>query len=153
MVICVDFDGTVAAPQVSGDPAAPLQLRTGAREALESLRRAGHVLLLCSARANRAQRIDFQLDPLVRSGDRRVRMASSDEQHAQAEVRYRSMVAFVGRELPGVFHAIDDGCQGKPVADLYLDDRAIRVGPGSLGVDWRTVSDMYGQPSYGGRGG
>jgi hypothetical protein len=151
VVIVVDFDGTVVDVQNSATPT--LHLKAGAREGLESLKRAGHTLLLCSARANRAQRIDFQLDPLVRSGDRRVRLSTEEGQHALARLRYQEMLDFVAKELPGVFNAVDDGCQGKAIADVYLDDRAVRVGPGVLGIGWRGIMEMYGQIVYGDREG
>ena len=34
------------------------------------------------------------------------------------------MVKFVNDELPGIFHYIDDGMQGKVLADLFIEDRA-----------------------------
>lgn len=151
MVIAIDFDGVVVDAQASHDLSSPLTLKAGAREGLESLRRAGHVLLLYSARANLAQREDPQLDPLVRAGKRRVRSQTAGEQRVAAEARYRAMLDFIGRELPGVFDAVDDGRQGKPIVDIFIDDHAVRLGPGVLGVGWRGITEMYGQPVYGGR--
>lgn len=143
MIVVVDFDGTV----VEAD-ASPPRLLSGAREGLLALRRAGHVLLLCSARANRASLEDPRLDPLVRAGVRRAPTPSAwERERAWSLARYREMCAFVSRELPGVFHAIDDGMQGKPIADLYLDDRALRMGPGPGAVGWARVAEAFGEPA------
>ncbi len=42
--------------------------------------------------------------------------------------------------LPGVFDAVDDGQQGKPLADVYVDDRS----PGCLSLV--KIGELYGEP-------
>lgn len=143
MVIAVDFDGCIA----SGWPGPPY-LTPGAKGALRSLKRAGHVLLLYSARANRAYLEDPMLDPLVRAGILQIRMDRWKTAVEENRRQYREMIEFVERELPGVFDAIDDGQQGKPrSADLYLDDRCLRVAVGvPSALDWFDIARMYGEP-------
>jgi hypothetical protein len=140
--LCIDFDRTIA-------DGVPLRLLPGAREAIMSLRRAGHTLMLFSARANRATRFNPELDPLVRAGVRPV--PREDEWQCVAahhHALYAEMLAFVACELPGAFDAIDDGEQGKPICDLFIDDRAINPrdagGPLSSGWDW--IARVYGEP-------
>lgn len=144
MIIAVDFDGVIAdmRGRAYDDTSVPLRLMPGAKNGLMSLKKAGHVLLLYSARANRAIREDPNLDPLVRSGFRRRYNLELNR------ARYEQMLAFVGSELPGIFDAIDDGVQGKPVVDLFIDDRALRYGPGQLALGWRAISQIYGEPVY-----
>lgn len=145
MRIAVDFDGTVVAH--GPYDLSPPVLRPGARRALWRLRAAGHELLLFSARANRGLRFGPQWDPVTRAGYRRLPDAWAPRAEcAMAEARFRQMVDFVDLELPGVFHAVDDGMQGKPVVDLFIDDKAYSPsGQGSpvweqvgrdLGTDW-----------------
>lgn len=148
MVVCVDFDSTVVDNDATrfDDVRTPLVLQRSAREALLALKRAGHVLLLYSARANRAHLVDPKLDPLVRVGARP--MPDPVEWEKQRELwqaRFDQMVEFVNTELPGVFDAIDDGVQGKPCADLFIDDRALRFGHGLASVGWATIASMYGE--------
>jgi hypothetical protein len=52
------------------------------------------------------------------------------------------MVSFIQREAPGIFDAIDDGQQGKPLADIFIDDRALTFGP--RGMDWAEIAAVYG---------
>jgi len=33
--------------------------------------------------------------------------------------------------------------------DLFIDDRAIRKGHGPLGIGWREIASIYGEPVYG----
>jgi len=143
VIIAVDFDGTVVKQEHAYDDlATPLEFMDGAREALYSLKRAGHLLLLWSARASRALLYDPNLNPLVRAGavpsDRKRWLESK----ALNWARYHQMVEFVNRELPGVFDAIDDGLAGKPQADLFIDDRALVV----RGVaTWARIQRQYGE--------
>lgn len=140
MRIAVDYDGTVV-EQGSYDLSEP-SLRYGARAGLWALRAAGHQLTLYSARANRALRFHPSWDPLVRAGH----LAMPDAwvrqpQHDLAEARYWQMVRHVDLELPGVFAAVDDGLQGKPVCDLIIDNVSYGAGP----VDWDKVRHELGQ--------
>lgn len=139
MFIGVDFDGTVATQKGES-----IQLRKGARDALLSLRDAGHVLLLFSARSNRALRENPDLDPLVRSGFRRVNRAQWEREKPLHQKRYEQMVEFVKKFLPYVFAAIDDGQQGKPDVDLFIDDKVLSLGPDRQFSSWREIADLYG---------
>lgn len=136
MIIAVDFDGTVV------EDAKELALKPGAKEALAAMKRAGHALLLFSARANRALREDPNLDPLVRAGVRRVNQDAWNRSQPTNERRYQEMLDFVRKELPGVFAAVDDGKQGKPLVDLFIDDRAYHFG--SDGFEWRELGIVLG---------
>jgi hypothetical protein len=145
VIIAVDFDGTV----VHAGP--PLRLMPGAREALSALRRAGHVLLLHSARANRAGRFNAQLDPLVRAGVRSEVEDPVDRMraHRAHDELFHEMCRFVAVQLPGLFHAIDDGQQGKPWVDLFIDDKSVNpesVG-GAFARGWDWVASTYGAPA------
>jgi len=148
VIIAIDFDGTLVQHTSPHDPDAHLLFTAGAREGLASLRAAGHVLLLYSARANRSLREDPQLDPLVRAGVKRVDMRRWAGDQAFAEQRYQQMVAFVEKELPGVFAAIDDGQQGKPLVDMLIDDLAMRYGHGATALGWRALASLWGEPVY-----
>ena len=151
MLIAIDFDGTVVsmAGRSYSDVTSPLQFVPGARAGLASLRKAGHVLLLYSARANRALLEDPALDPMVRSGARKVHTKTWDTDRDLNRARYQQMIDFVERELPGVFAAIDDGRQGKPCADLFIDDRGMRYGNGPTALSWQGIGRIYGEPVYG----
>jgi hypothetical protein len=63
--------------------------------------------------------------------------------------RYQQMLEFVERELPGVFAAVDDGMAGKlPGVDIFIDDKALRLGHGTGGFWWGAIAGMYGEPVY-----
>jgi hypothetical protein len=151
VLIAVDYDGTVVDSRGHSyeDLTTPPRLMAGAKAGLLSLKRAGHALLLYSARANRALREDASFDPMVRAGVRKVHKVWGDDRELN-QLRYQQMIDFVGRELPGVFDGVDDGMQGKPVADLYIDDRGLRLGHGPLAVSWETVGKIYGEPVHSG---
>jgi phosphoglycolate phosphatase-like HAD superfamily hydrolase len=146
MIIGVDFDGTVIDQneQFEDSDVEELQLLPDAREGLEALKRAGHILILFSGRANRAHREDWRLNPLWRDG-----VVPFDEKRWEKnrpifEARYQAMLEFVARELPGIFDAIDDGQQGKLAdCDLWIDDKSI----GRWGYDcsWSDVIQLYGE--------
>ena len=145
MYLAIDFDGTVVSQRRAyTDLKSPLRFVPGAKAALKSLKAAGHVLLLYSARANRALLEDPELDPLVRAGVRKVNRAQWKKEQPLHKARYEQMVAFVNNELPGVFASIDDGRQGKPEVDLFIDDRALGFGPGKQYPTWKEVADLYG---------
>jgi len=121
VIIAVDFDSTVVVQDGRDyeDLATPLQFLPDAKLGLYALKAAGHVLLLYSARANRALRFDPQLDPLVRAGAKKINMQWWKASAELNQRRYDQMDAFVQQHLPGVFAAIDDGLQGKPSVDMY----------------------------------
>jgi hypothetical protein len=41
---------------------------------------------------------------------------------------------------------VDDGRCGKFGADLYFDDKAVRVGRGQLALTWAQIARIYGEP-------
>lgn len=142
MIISVDFDGTVVMPpREYDDVRTPLQFVRGARAGLESLKKAEHRLILSSTRANTALRRDWRLNPLWQSGKVPIDLKAWARNQPLHEARYQQMVRFVAVKLPKVFDAIDDGLQGKVLADVYIDDRAA----GSIGVDWRAVVKQFGE--------
>jgi len=146
VIIAVDFDGVVVVRdgRKYSDVRTPLKFVPGAKEGLASLKRAKHVLLLWSARSNRALLEDPQLDPLVRSGITRVDLAAWRAARPLHLARRDQMLTFVGKELPGVFDAIDDGCAGKPNVDLFLDDKAMRFGATLRGSSWKALAEEFG---------
>ena len=149
--IAIDFDGTIVSQdRPYDDVTTPLEFLvdpvTGysSRDGLLALKAAGHLLVLSSCRANRALTVDQHLDPLVRAGKR---PADPDWERRRGlnQRRLQQMLDFVDAELPGVFDAIDDGTVGKITADMFLDDRAIRMirGPGAL--RWDEVARLWGE--------
>lgn len=145
MIIAVDWDGTVVEQDGRAyvDVTTPEVFRPGAKEALRALRAAGHTLLLYSARANRALRVDPNLDPLVRAGAKRIHLKAWEANRGVNAARYQQMITTVARELPGVFAAVDDGLAGKPAGcQLFLDDRALTMG--GAGLTWAQVAERYG---------
>ena len=141
MYFGVDFDHTVA--KQSGK-SGELKLCAGAGTALRSLKDAGHVLLLYSARANRALREDPMLDPLVRCGVRRLNRDQWEKERPLHQARYEQMIDFVNKTLPDVFSAIDDGMQGKPDVDLFIDDKVLNISSDRQFSSWREIANFYG---------
>lgn len=139
MIIAIDFDHTLVEDSAY-DASSPLKLKPRAREALLALKRAGHLLVLWSGRSNRSLMYLAEFNPLVRAGV--LGDASTDETREIHANRYRQMLEFIERELPGIFDAIDDGRQGKVEADMYVDDRALSFGPGT---SWRDIELLYGE--------
>lgn len=147
MILAIDFDGTVCRQdRPYDDVETPLEFIDGAERALRALKRAGHVLLLWSARSSRDLLVDPMLDPLVRAGVRRIDMDQWRRSQPLNIARHRQMIEFVATRLPGVFDAIDDGASGKPHADRFIDDRSLRPGRGMGGVSWFDISEMFGVP-------
>ena len=145
MIIAVGFDGTIVLRGAHADTVSPLRLRRGAIQALRALKKAGHVLVLSSTRANRALRVDPDLDPLVASGVTKIDRHQWQVSRLIHEARYDQMIHFVHEELPGLFAAVDDGKQGPVVADLYIDHRGVRVGDGALGAQsWEEIAATWG---------
>lgn len=147
MIVAVDYDGTVADTdgRPYDSPEVPA-LVSGVRDGLMALKRAGHKLILFSCRANRALREDPMLDPLVRAGVKRLDRAAWEKARPVHEARYQRMLEHVEAALPGVFDAVDDGRQGKPEAQLYIDNLALRFGHGLRGSSWATIATEYGAP-------
>jgi len=148
--IVLDFDGTIVHDDHDyADLTVPLKLMPGAREALRALERAGHTLVLCSGRANRALRLDWQLNPLWRDGAEPFDVQRWERSRELNQRRYEQMLAFVELELAGIFAMVDDGGQGKVSGDLYVDDRALRYG---FSVGWPEIAIAYGEPAGNGAG-
>lgn len=146
MLIAVDFDGVVVSVKgrAFSDTSSPLSFMPGAKEGLKALKQAGHKLLLYSARSNRSLLFTPEWDPLVRVGVKRPNEYAWSHGKAIHWARYHQMLRFCATELPGVFDAIDDGMQGKPLADLFIDDRAL-----SMDAGWPHISLLYGDPTAG----
>lgn len=151
MLLAIDFDNVVvnSKRRAFADVSTPLEFVVGAREGLLALKRAGHKLLLYSARSNRALLYTPEWDPLVRAGVKRPHEATWAQSREIHWARYRQMLAFVSAELPGVFDAIDDGLQGKPLADVFIDDRALSFGDGVDRIGWTQIAHLYGATSAG----
>ena len=146
MIVAVDFDSTLVDGwgRKFSDTTTPFKLMGGARKALQSMKAAGHVVLLCSARANRALRVDPMLDPLVRAGVVRLDRKAWEAEQPLHEARSQQMVQFCATTLKGLVDAVDDGGPGQPVADVYIDDRAIRFGGGVDGHNWFDIARQFG---------
>jgi hypothetical protein len=142
MLIAIDFDNTIArrtGGAAPNDMSKPMELVPGAKAGLLALRRAGHKLILFSSRSNVAYRKDWTLNPVWRNPGVEFDKAKWEAQRTTSEDLHHEMVGFVKLELP----AIDDGLQGKPVVDLFIDDRAFRVDTRRA---WRDVELLYGDP-------
>ena len=146
MIFGIDFDGTLVDDKRRrfADTTTPLRLMPGARDALVALKHAGHKIIVISGRANRALREDPMLDPLVRAGARRVDRKEWEKARPIHEARYRQMLEFIEREVGHLVDAVDDGTQGKPIVDVWIDDKALRFGGGTDGYTWADVRDMFG---------
>ena len=146
MIFAIDFDGVVVdeTTRTFADVTTPLRFQAGAREGLRRLKAARHTLVIYSARTNRALLYSPDWDPLVRAGVRLVDRRRWEAERPLHWARYFQMRRFVEVELPGVIDVIDDGLQGKPLADAYIDNRAVGFGPAPEGVDWRELAARYG---------
>jgi hypothetical protein len=143
MKIAVDFDGTIVTQdRPYSDITTPPEFIPGAKEGLLALKKAGHLLVLWSGRASRALLYDPNLDPLVRAGVVDVNRRAWLESRHLHRARYEQMVAFVERELPGVFDAIDDGLAGKFSFDLVIDDKAMVMRGAAT---WSRIARVYGE--------
>ncbi len=150
MNIAIDFDGCVVSEDMPIDDLLDKpRLLPGAKEALLSLKKAGHILILWSGRASRAVLYGPEFDPLVRAGVRRANERAWERQKEMHHARYLQMIAICNDELPGVFDVVDDGSAGKiPEIDLFIDNHALRLGAGPFGASWEDVAAMYGEPTY-----
>lgn len=146
MIFCIDFDGVVVEEvgRAFADTTTPLRFRPGAAAGLARLKAAGHTLVLWSARCNRALLFTPEHDPLVRAGKRRIDLRRWEAERPIHWARYFQMRRFLDLYLPGVFDVVDDGVQGKPLADVYIDNNCRRFGTAPDELDWRAVVDLYG---------
>jgi len=144
MKICVDFDGTVVEENgefYSGGGPEKFEFIPFAQQALRALHRAGHFLILSSCRANREKRfgpeifIDDTIPTDWRVVEKRLELCTIHQR------RFEGMRQFIRSNLPGVFDVIDEGTLGKPIADLYFDNRAFLVRGAR---EWERVGNLYG---------
>lgn len=143
MLIAIDFDGVIVDKnRPFSDVTTPLTFMPYAKEGLESLKRAGHTLLLYSARANRALLYTPEWDPLMRAGIKRPNEAAWTSARSLHWARYHQMQEFVAKHLSHLIDAVDDGLQGKPLADLFIDDRAAEFRASTNG--WLEIAHLYG---------
>ena len=140
MIIAIDFDGTIVEQdRPYGDLEAELKFIEGAKEALESLKRAGHTLILWSGRANLANREDWHWNPGYAQGTIPFDLKQWVKAKGLHQELYEEMLLFVAKELSGIFAYVDDGKQGKPSADLFLDNLAV-----TFSGDWDEIAFQYG---------
>lgn len=145
MKIAIDFDGTIVDDSHAYDDLkAELQFLPQAREALFELKNAGHILILWSGRSNLALRDDWRHNPLWALGKVPFNEEAWEGSKELNQARFEQMLKFVEEQLPGIFDCIDYGNQGKPSADLFIDDRALRLGGGMASVDWGYIRGVYG---------
>ena len=144
MKFAIDFDNTIVESDTAYDDlVTPLRFKHGAKEGILALKRAGHTLILWSTRANLSLRDDWQHNPLW-ANDPNFDVEGWEASRALNQARFQQMVDFVEKELPGVF-SIDYGNQGKVSADVYLDDKAMKMNGGYLGATWDVVKKWYGE--------
>lgn len=138
MLIAIDFDGTIVDDSHAYDDlSTPLRFKPRAKESILALKAAGNVLILYSGRANPWLLRNPEMDPLVLAGLRKV--VDNPRSRVINQARYMQMVAFVKKELPGVFSLLWEH-QGKPSADAFIDDRSAPFREGGWGV----IVAMYG---------
>jgi len=109
--VCIDFDGTIcewAFPN-TGSP------QEGVAEALKTLQDFGYYIIISSCRTN---------SKLNDSAKKR-------NNHIETMKKYLKQY-----NIP--YNEIDDGTQGKVVAEIYIDDRAIEFDP-KKGKGWKFV--------------
>lgn len=117
MIVCVDFDGTI----VDNRYPAIGELKTGVREALTRLKELGFYIIIYSCRTCRW--MPQKYPPEVSERCAAEMKTFLDEQ-----------------QIP--YDEIDDGKKGKPFADYYIDDRAVRFED-----NWSEIAEFVGQRS------
>lgn len=149
MILAIDFDNTLVVQhgRPYDDVTSPFVFMPGAKEALASLKRAGHQVIVWSGRSSLALRQNVLLDPLVRAGKKQPQTGEGlKKNYALNQARFDQMVSFCETELKGLIDAIDDGTCGKVTADIYLDDRAMRLNRGLNAWTWFEIAKLYGFP-------
>ena len=105
-VICIDFDGTLCGidyPRIG-------PIKTGAKEAMQLLRKQGWYIIISSCRSCSFNWSEYYGDTPVN--------------HASERPVHQEMIKWLDdNQIP--YDEIDDGTKGKVSADLYVDDRAI----------------------------
>lgn len=104
--IAVDFDGTLC------DFAFPFigRVKDGAQQALKTFRKMGYKVIIYSCRTSHQHYDIFGGDP---------------EQPTLTRDRVKEMIQFL-HDNDLEYDEIDDGSKGKPTADYYCDDKAVR---------------------------
>ena len=144
MIISIDFDRALAAPH-SYD-AVDVRLRASAVRALAALRKAGHVLVLTSPRANLSLRVDPELNPLVRAGVVRIDRGTWESSRGVHSARFKTMLEAI-KPVGHLFAAVDDGGQGPLLVDLavtgdlVINGRSMAVEPRRA---WAELAITYG---------
>ncbi len=123
MIIAIDFDGTlVTGPMPRGRA---LRWVAGARDALAALLDAGHDVIIYSCRSNPDVCPPWMME----------QMTEWLSSHGFLRARHEGSLT------------ISTG--GKPLADLYIDDRAVRLSPVNAngafgGSTWAEIRSYYG---------
>jgi hypothetical protein len=127
LTICVDLDGCLArydgwrGQEHIGDPL------PGALAAIRELHAAGHRLIIYTCRCGNYEREQY--------GD-----GLSREQSAEIVRAWLSRHGFPG-ELDVYLG------DGKPMADMYVDDKAVRVAPQEITYAWASMLHTLGLPA------
>lgn len=104
--ICVDFDGTLCDHEFPGIGAP----KPFAKEALTAFRAMGFHVMIWTCRTSHFHYDVFGGDP---------------DQSTLERVKVKEMIAYLDKHgIP--YDEIDDGSRGKPLAQLYIDDRGLR---------------------------
>ena len=150
MIIAVKYESIVEENGLRhADTSTAPRLRAGALDALRALKRAGHVLVLTSPRANLALRSDPMLDPLVAAGVQPFDRGQWQRSRPIHQARYEEMRRMEQTVLGGLFAAVDDGRQGPIAADMTIDPHAVRMGHGAHGAKaWSEIAATWGDVRY-----
>jgi hypothetical protein len=115
--IALDFDGTLCDHAFPGIG----EIKPGVKDAVERLRSLGFYILIWSCRTSHW---DYNI------------FGGNPSQPALERERVKEMIAWLdANEIP--YDEIDDGSRGKPLADFYVDDRAIRF---DSSTNWFTIA-------------
>ena len=109
--ICIDLDGTICDIRQEGQTYAEVKVKPGAAERIRSLSRAGHTVVIYTAR----------------------NMGSSGHNVGRA-LRNVGRITFEWLEKNGIEY--DEIFFGKPNADVIIDDRALRFND-----DWSAITE------------
>ena len=130
MIFAIDFDGTlVDGPQPKGRP---LRWLPGAKDALDALLAAGHHVIILSCRNSPEVCEPWMFEQMV---------------GWFLDHDYLRQDGSVAEEHEGEL-IVDEG-RGKPFADYYIDDRAIRFDHLAIhgqfrGSTWATIIENFG---------
>ena len=118
-IVAVDFDGTLCDHEFPSIGAP----KVGAKEALQRIRDLGFKILIWTCRTCHFNYEIFGGDPSTHTFERQ---------------SVKDMIAWLdANEIP--YDEIDDGSRGKPLADFYLDDKALRF---DSSTNWFTIANI-----------